>query len=522
MEINHNNKDLHVIWTVIDGCHADIFYELFAGGRLPNLCRAMGGGPHGGGPHSGGLTVRNATTCFPSVTVVCLASMFTGANFKTHGLLGNVWYDRTWEPVAGRAYCALLEQTLAAYDRRLFGLPQLFLPELRMGGLVNVDIDPEVKTIYEVLGERGLRTCAMYNYVGRGATLWLRPTRTDMLAYVYADKYKHDHSIFDRRMTNRAIRHVRRGGLPHLLVLYFGGHDGNSHHRGVGAQADYLIDVIDPLFGRLLKVAEETHPIEKLGFVLNSDHGQTDFPRGGGHRRIWVEDIIKMFERGAPGRTAAGLKVDGGEKPQVAPDADVIFAIGTGGSFSLQIKNRRTGRWTDSPRFAEDVAPVANLLLSASDPGLASEPFHVGAGCFSFIIVRENLNAPYMIYQNDPPYEGTGRLLELETFFAGKKERYPAAVEQIRGIEHPARGPDAVAVLDYDEKGFYMAGGEHRGNHGHFCPDDSRIPLVFAGPGIATGEIETGRLIDIAPTVAAMFGLPMPSADGKPLDVFTK
>lgn len=506
MKTHPNPTNRRIIWTVIDGCHADTFYDLFSSGKLPNLRRAMGGG----------TIVRDAHTCFPSVTVVCLASMFTGANFKTHGLLGNVWYDRTWNPIAGRAYCASLDQTLASYDRRLFGFPQLFLPENRNGGLINNDLSPNVKTIYEVIGERGLTSCAMYNFVGRGATFWFRPTRTDMLAYVYADKYRHDHSIFDRRMANRAMQYARRRGLPNLLVLYFGGHDGNSHHRGVEAQPDYLIRVVDPLFGRVLEAAEKTCPVEKLSFVLNADHGQTAFPRGGGgHRILWIEQIMKMFEH-----SGLGLKVDGGEKPQVDPDADVIFAIGTGGSFSLYVKNRQTCRWADPPRFAEDVAPVADMLLAASDPALAGQPGHIGAGCFSFVIVRESLNAPYKIYQNVPPYKKMGKLIELEDFFAGKEARCPAAVEQIRGIEHPARGPDVIAVLDYDEKGWYMAGGEHRGNHGHFCPDDTRIPLVFAGPGIAAGEIAGGRLIDIAPTAAAMFGLPMPTADGLALEIF--
>ena len=501
---SENNSDRHVIWTLIDGCHADVFCDLFFGGKLPNFRRVL----------KDGVAVRNAYTCFPSITVACLAAIFTGNHFKNIGILGNVWYDRTWEPVGGRAYLSVLDQTLASYDRRKFGFPNIILPDNHKGGLVNNDISRDVKTIYEVLSENSLASCAMFNYVGRGATCWFRPTRKDMLTYVYINKRTHNYSVFDRQMMDGALWYIRKNSMPNLLTLYFGGHDGNGHKYGVGAQGDYLQRVVDVQMGRLLDCLQTRCSIDNLNFVVSADHGQTDFPRGGTeHRIIWKDDIRRLFRE-----SGMALQVDGGETPDVQPDSDILYAIGTGGSFSLYIKNRETRRWKDPPRYEEDIVPIANLILASSDERNRQRSYYLG-DYLSFLIVRQSPDAPYMIYQNDFPYADPGKLILLEEYFDDKKERYPDAVEQIRGLECPERGPDIIAVLDYDEKGYYLSGCVHRANHGHLCRDDSRIPLIFSGPGIRNGEIEFCRLIDIAPTVASLFGLPMPTADGKALDI---
>ena len=57
---------------------------------------------------------------------------------------------------------------------------------------------------------------------------------------------------------------------------------------------------------------------------------------------------------------------------------------------------------------------------------------------------------------------------------------------------------------------------ERRGTHG-YCPDDPAMDAAFiaAGPGIKSlGAIPRIRMIDIAPTVAALLGVELPGADG--------
>jgi len=47
------------------------------------------------------------------------------------------------------------------------------------------------------------------------------------------------------------------------------------------------------------------------------------------------------------------------------------------------------------------------------------------------------------------------------------------------------------------------------------------VPLLFAGPEIASGFFPgTVSIVDVAPTIAAIFDVPLDSADGKILPLF--
>jgi hypothetical protein len=500
MDLVDNKK--HVVWIIIDGCHRDTFYNLFESGKLPNMRRAMGATP---------AVVEKATTCFPSVTVVCLSALATGCWFKNTGLTGNVWYDRSWVPFGGRAYLSELDQTLASYDRSLWGWPTVLLPEMHCGGMINNDIYPETKTIYETLTGAGLTSFCMFNYVGRGATIWRRPSRIDMIHYALIDKKTHNYALFDRLMISAAKNLVKKHGLPNLLTLYFAGNDGNSHLNGVGTQAAYLRDVFDVQMGRFFETLQGKHDLKDINFIISADHGQTGFPRGGKHNYLWLDKIVPMLRDTGP-----GTFVDGGEISAIDPAANVVFGIGTGASNGIYIRNRATLNWTDSPRLHEDVLPVAHAILRAADTRMSDRPAYIG-DFLDFIALRENLHGQYMIYQADYPYDSPGRLVTVEEFFEGKEDRYPDAVAQLHGLENPWRGPDLIYVLDYDRKGWYFAGGNHLGNHGAMTVEDTFIPLIFSGPGVGGGALPHGRAIDVAPTIASFFGLDMPSADGRVL-----
>ena len=498
-------RDKNILWLIIDGCHAETFRNLYESGNLPNLRRAMGDA----------LVVDRATSCFPSVTLVCLSSLATGCWFKTHGLLNNVWYDRTWTPFGGRAYLSELDQTLACFDRKQFGFPTLVLPDLHTGGMLNNDIDPDAKTIYEVLSENGLTSYAVYNYVGRGATVWRRPGRGAMLHYAEIDKRSRDYPRWDKFMVEAAMKLVASRGLPHLMSLYFGGHDGQSHHRGVGAQSDYLRKVVDLQMGRLFNQIQKKYELENLYVIISADHGQTGFPRGGAHKFLWKDQIVPMLRSAAPGAV-----VDGGEQSAIDPAANVAYAIGNGAGLFLYVRNRESNAWPDAPRLDQDLLPVAHAVLRAADPSQAGHPAYIGP-FLDFLLLRTAPDQPYMIYENEFPYNKPGRLTSPLEYFAFRRERYPDAPALLQALEHPTRGPDLIAVLDYDKGGWYFSDGPHLGNHGSFTPEDIYVPLFFSGPDVRAGELPAARIIDIAPTIASLFGLDMPSADGQVLDILS-
>jgi hypothetical protein len=43
--------------------------------------------------------------------------------------------------------------------------------------------------------------------------------------------------------------------------------------------------------------------------------------------------------------------------------------------------------------------------------------------------------------------------------------------------------------------------------------------MIFYGPSIGTGKIQNARLIDVAPTVAALLGLKFDKTDGSALSI---
>jgi hypothetical protein len=55
-------------------------------------------------------------------------------------------------------------------------------------------------------------------------------------------------------------------------------------------------------------------------------------------------------------------------------------------------------------------------------------------------------------------------------------------------------------------------------DHGSRDPGDMTIPLIVRGPGVQVGEFTGGRIVDVAPTATALFGLRAPAgAQGRNL-----
>jgi hypothetical protein len=80
------------------------------------------------------------------------------------------------------------------------------------------------------------------------------------------------------------------------------------------------------------------------------------------------------------------------------------------------------------------------------------------------------------------------------------------------------KGPDVVAFFDEDTAS--LPGGEAawKGDHGGADWQSQHVPLVFSGPGVATGvRAEPVRLEDIAPTALALMGISPTGMSGVPL-----
>ncbi|HEX9101783.1 MAG TPA: phosphodiesterase, partial [Polyangia bacterium] len=96
-------------------------------------------------------------------------------------------------------------------------------------------------------------------------------------------------------------------------------------------------------------------------------------------------------------------------------------------------------------------------------------------------------------------------------------------------LENAGRAPDLIISYDFDPDAMVagvpgieyesMSTSSNRGMHGSFSPRDVHNTLIAAGPDFKAAfadTLPTGN-VDVAPTVAQIFGLSLPGANGRPL-----
>ncbi|GEM_PF-2002709 len=488
----------------IDGCHRDTLYRLIDEKQVPFFNWMA----------DNGVRVKNAVTMFPSTTASCCATLYTGSWYRSHGLLNNEWVDRFADPPRGRSYIECLYEALLSFDKKLFGLPTILLPDRNEGGQINNDLCPDHPTIYEEMTAAGKISYTFFHYIGKGATVWARPARTDMLRYGMIEQYGKPYQMFDKMMATRAIRLMRKRPAD-LLAIYYGGNDGHSHRHGVPGQETYLRDFIDKELTRLKTALEAMFPQDELYWSVCADHGQSNLDKEKHLERcMWIEDFFPQL------RAAGFEKMDRGLSRNELGGLDVIGTLGHGAGAGFYIKNRKTGDWKTPPDFASDIVPALNNFMKAS-AGLAPFGDYKFKGYLDFLLTRTRFDEPYRVYVNKPPYDAAGELVPLEERFKGGDPAYVKPIERLRGIDSP-KGPDIVLLLDYCKNRFNIntVEGFHPGQHGSLCPDDSYVPMLFAGPGVIRGELPEAFTINWSPTVASMLGVKMPRADGAPLPIF--
>lgn len=133
------------------------------------------------------------------------------------------------------------------------------------------------------------------------------------------------------------------------------------------------------------------------------------------------------------------------------------------------------------------------------------------------------------IYLNNAQDEPTKTLLR-ETFAQLAATPASGVGRVLTQKEIAAEGGDPRAFLAVEAAdGFAFAAGysgekhtpsRQKGAHGYLPGrEEMKASLLIAGPGIAPQKIEGARLTDVGPTAAAMLGLKLEKAEGKPLAI---
>ena len=525
-----------------------------------------------------GVEFTDHHSTWPTLTMVNASSFATGAYPGTHGFYGNwLWLPHVHgrdsldriidfqQPVFTEDY-AMLQAIDAAEGGRLFSVPTIFEVAERAGLGV------------AVIGKGG--PTYVQNRHGRGAFLddrtamprgfaaglaqaslplprqWRNaypadpeqdsrkdddPTANGRLARlkdgVTSDPTAADVAPFTPSTTYLARvlnEYVLPQLRPQLAMLWLRTPDAAEHAFGPGSAATRAAArATDAILGSVLQRLDELGLRATTNVMVVSDHGHShvsgpfdQFPLRAIRDGVVGAADPNGYSVSGEVRTVdlmrrAGLLAYDGFREQCSP---VMSGIGTDG---LSI-------YLHKPVDADFTCKAGNEF--SGDflvPGRLPEhtPFAVVApdGGSEFIYV---------------PSRNRDFVARIVRFLQSRKQYGAVFVDTVRYGDLPGtlplsavhlanaqgKNPDIIVSFNFDANAsiggkpgieYTSSGGPARGTHGSFSPRDVHNVLIASGPAFKPDfqrdELPTAN-VDVAPTIAAILGLRLPTADGRPLN----
>ena len=325
---------------------------------------------------------------------------------------------------------------------------------------------------------------------------------------------------------------------PDLSLVWFRNPDSTEHAYGPGT-ANYrdALKSQDDLLGKLLDKLTALGIAGSTDVIVVSDHGHSTVsgplamfplrgvkpdPSGTGH--TWGDVDPNGFSASGDVRlahllTQAGFVAYDGVNCTFDPTMSGIMADGTP---LYPIKYDTDG----------SICGTVNKRYNTPAYWVPAGPLPAKA-----IVIAANGGSDYLYV---PDHDATTvasavRLLQSREeygaiFVAGRYGSLPGTLplDSAKLEDTAGRSPDVVASFDYDEtavvqgmKGIeFESAQNYRGMHGTFSPIDVHNTLVALGPRFksATQDTLPSGNVDVAPTVATILGLSLPSAAGRSLD----
>jgi predicted AlkP superfamily pyrophosphatase or phosphodiesterase len=335
--------------------------------------------------------------------------------------------------------------------------------------------------------------------------------------------------------------------MPDVSLIWFRAPDSPEHNYGPGSP-NYKAAVRhqDFLLGQLQAQLKTLGVDKSTDIIIVSDHGHSN-----------VSGPVSLF----PLRTvASGLvtTVDNAAGWSVSGDvrmADLLTRAGFTNVYDGQgclyesVMSGLTGSGATGTQIYPDQTDVAGTICNkGANFKYTTANFLVPKGALApkSIVIATNGGSDYIYVPDHDPTTVTN----LIAFLQSREEvgaifvhsRYntagapPAGTLSLAGVklENTARGanavPDVVYSYTWDDQQQIaglpgiefesMSGASNRGMHGSFSPIDVHNTLIASGPDFKasfTDTLPSGN-VDVAPTVAKLFGLSLPQADGRSLD----
>lgn len=316
---------------------------------------------------------------------------------------------------------------------------------------------------------------------------------------------------------------------PDVSIVWLRNPDTTQHQYGVGSPEFHLaLQAQDALLGKLEAKLRELGMAQDTNLIVVSDHGHSNvagpaalFPlraindgRVAGIDREWgfsVSGSVRM----ADDLTRAGFHAYDGEGCIYAPVMSGIRADGTPLHPTRYDDDGRVcgkpGPYTTPSYVVPDVLPKDAVVIAPND----------------------GTDYLYVPTHNAALVKRVVRFLQsravVNTVFVAK--RYGAIPGTLPAeavhLENARRGPDIIISYAWDADAVVQGfpGTEvgtvstERGQHGSFSPRDVHNTLIASGPDFRQAmrdPLPSGN-VDVAPTLAALLNLPLPTAQGRVL-----
>jgi arylsulfatase A-like enzyme len=295
--------------------------------------------------------------------------------------------------------------------------------------------------------------------------------------------------IIDDLVTDLAVAFIEsetfglgRRNAPDLLNLSFSAQDMVAHSYGVESEENLdTLRRLDLHLGRLLAALERTYPKGSVVIGLSADHGMPVIPeaervrnpafRGG--RLLTTDRGFPTFLERLNRLVATELCLD--------PASRVLY--GSDG-FNMIYNRPAFPMTTEEGPCGAAGRPVGMADVDRVLPAVMKRHFD------------EEVESVYLVSQ---------------------KDRWPkddTATEFVRNDFDAERSGDAIFVPRFGVMTHWDPGrGTMHGSHHEY---DTHVPLLFWGAGVKRGASTTDSTpYDLAPTLAAILGVPLPDAVGQ-------
>jgi arylsulfatase A-like enzyme len=416
--------------------------------RMPNLAAFAGEG----------TWFREARSVFPSMTRVATSSISTGAPPALHGIVGNSFYA----PEITRDF--VLDTSLAA---------DIALAEARLDGPLIA-----VETLGDRLAAEGKRFAVVHSG-SAGSTYAINPraaahghwtfsvmggeaTRTPHAVEEVVERFgplpprtlpRFEETDY---VTRVFVEHVLGEMDPDLALIWFNEPDTSFHYKFLASdETDAVITAVDAAFGRIRAAIAARPDAEDIAIIVASDHGQISSSA--------VADIAGLLsEAGHKAARASARAIDG---------AAVTVTGGNMGEIRMV--------YGDMDRRDQ----IARWLMQRDEIGMVFTP-------------------------SDDPVRGAVDGTFSTTLVGLDHARQPELVYVLRS--DTGLDPHGLPGLGLITGGVPVGGGMHGGLNRHEV--NTVLILGGAAQGGAPGQTAVpAGIVDIAPTVLDLLGLPVPA-----------